>query len=95
MAVYSCEVLRDRLDAYVDGELSEAETRAVQGHLAACPRCAGPVAFERALHIGLKRRLRDARVPPGLWRRVRSALEHRTAGDGAPQDEATQARSEG
>ena len=35
-----CEDLRDKLIAYVDGELPETETEACDGHIAACDSCA-------------------------------------------------------
>ena len=35
----TCEELRARLDAYIDGELSEDEMRAVEDHAAACVDC--------------------------------------------------------
>ncbi|HKK28633.1 MAG TPA: zf-HC2 domain-containing protein [Gemmatimonadota bacterium] len=91
MARYSCQEIRRRLDAYVDGELAEAETHAVEKHLSACERCAEHLAFERALLDGLKRRIREAGLPPGLRTRIRDALER----DRPEESEATESRSEG
>lgn len=91
MARYSCQEIRRRLDAYVDGELADAEARAVEEHLAACERCAEQLAFERALLDGLKRRLRDADVPPGLRGKIRDALDR----ERPEESEATESRSEG
>ena len=42
-----CEELRETLTAYLDGELSEPETGACDGHLAACADCADLVARRR------------------------------------------------
>ncbi|MDP2480483.1 MAG: anti-sigma factor [Candidatus Palauibacterales bacterium] len=91
MAGYSCGEARRRLDAYVDGELSEEEARGVEGHLADCERCAEVLRFERTLLDGLKERIRETDVPPGLRERIESALERDHE---APAD-ATETRSEG
>ncbi|MBC8423715.1 zf-HC2 domain-containing protein [bacterium] len=42
-----CEDLRDKLSAYLDGELSGDEAGACEGHLAACGTCATLVAERR------------------------------------------------
>ena len=42
-----CEDLRDKLIAYVDGELPETETEVCDGHLAECDSCANLVAERR------------------------------------------------
>lgn len=90
MAGYSCEETHRRLDSYVDGELSAEEARAVEAHLASCDRCAEVLAFERTLLNGLKERIRTTDVPPGLRRRIESALD---PGREEPAD-ATESRSE-
>ncbi|HEY8491442.1 MAG TPA: anti-sigma factor [Dehalococcoidia bacterium] len=40
----TCEDLADRVDAYALGALDAEEVRAVEAHLAGCPRCAGEAA---------------------------------------------------
>ncbi len=35
----TCLAVRERLDAYVDGEVSEAEAAEVVAHVSACPLC--------------------------------------------------------
>ena len=42
-----CEDLRDKLIAYVDGELPDTETEACEGHIAECETCADLVAKRR------------------------------------------------
>jgi len=42
-----CEDLRDKLSAYLDGELSRADTGVCDEHLAACGACADLVAERR------------------------------------------------
>ncbi len=91
MADYSCEEVRRRLDAYVDGELSDEETRSVEEHLAACERCAEVLGFERALLDGLKKRIRETDLPPGLRERIGTALER----DRAEKTDPTASRSDG
>lgn len=91
MADYSCEEARRRLDAYVDGALPGEEERAVERHLAGCDRCAELLGFERTLLEGLKKRIRQTDVPPGLRERIESAL------DPSPEEspDVTESRSEG
>lgn len=91
MAGYSCEDVRRRLDAYVDGELSAGEARAVELHLAACDRCAGVLGFEKTLLDGLKERIRESGVPAGLRERIESALNS----DREEPADVTETRSEG
>ena len=47
--------------AYLDGELSAAETAQVEAHLATCPDCAAELAELRFLRDGL-----EATIPPAL-----------------------------
>jgi len=54
-----CEDLRDKLIAYVDGELSETQTEACDGHLAACDACADLVAERRNERDRWRTALRD------------------------------------
>ena len=91
MAGYSCEDVRRRVDSYVDGELSPEEARGVEEHLASCDRCAEFLEFERTLLDGLKERIRETDVPPGLRERIESALK---AGRAKAAD-VTESRSEG
>jgi anti-sigma factor RsiW len=54
-----CEDLRDKLIAYVDGELPESETAACDGHLAECEACADLVAERRTERDRWRTALRD------------------------------------
>lgn len=51
-----CVEWREKLDAYLDGELSEAEARAVAEHLRACPACAA----ESVSRVQMKLAVRSA-----------------------------------
>jgi mycothiol system anti-sigma-R factor len=74
-----CEAVRPRLDAYLDGELAEAERTVLRDHLAGCGDC-GPEAAELE-------RLRDAirqsapvyRAPEALRSQIRFALRREAA----------------
>ncbi|HVI07273.1 MAG TPA: zf-HC2 domain-containing protein [Candidatus Binatia bacterium] len=50
-----CHSSREKLDAYLDGELTEAEARAVGEHLRSCAACAAEsaerVQLKRAIHV--------------------------------------------
>ena len=52
----SCEVWRDKLDAYADGELHEPELAALEGHLQTCPDCTA----EALARMQMKRATRAA-----------------------------------
>ncbi len=54
-----CEDLRDKLIAYVDGELPESETEACDGHIAECDPCADLVAKRRNERDRWRTALRD------------------------------------
>ena len=61
-----------RIDAlvtpFVDGELPESETRAVAGHLSACPLCRAKVAAEESIRSLMQQRRRElcACAPSGI-----------------------------
>jgi hypothetical protein len=69
-AVYSAETL----SAFVDGDLTAAEAQAVDGHAAACARCAGTLADLSAM-VSVARGLDRPEPPPTLWPAVAGALE--------------------
>ncbi|HUP21192.1 MAG TPA: zf-HC2 domain-containing protein [Gemmatimonadota bacterium] len=69
----TCPETRDRLSAYVDGELPPAEAEALGAHLAACAACARAERSERAL---LDRVAAGGRTvaPEALRRRVEAIV---------------------
>ena len=75
-----CEDVADRLSAFIDGELPEAERLRVQQHLEACARCA---ADRESLSLAWDQVPALPRAAPrtDLWPR----LEARLAGDSAPR----------
>jgi len=73
------------LNEWLDGTLSEARHRAVERHLAACPRCRARADGLRGVVQGL-RALAPAEPPPGFAARVRQRIEALGAGAGAAGD---------
>jgi hypothetical protein len=57
----TCEQIRDRLDEYVDGDLTEAEFQEVELHLGGCPECRQE---ERALRALIAR---TEALPEEMW----------------------------
>ena len=57
---------RRRLEAFVDGELSESDTERVCFHLVDCPECSSAVRHQIAIHAALQRlgRAQESTAPP-------------------------------
>jgi mycothiol system anti-sigma-R factor len=74
-----CDEVRPRIDAYVDGELAEAERVQLHDHLADCPDC-GPeaTALER-LRDDIRQAAPVYRAPEALRSRIRFALRREAA----------------
>jgi anti-sigma factor RsiW len=54
--MHNCQSLDSLVTPFVDGELADAERRAVEDHLQKCPPCHSRVAAERAVHDLLRAR---------------------------------------
>lgn len=67
----TCEQVRERLSAWLDGELDAAERREVAAHLEACPGCRGELAVLSRLDAALG--TLTSPLPPQLPEKV---LEH-------------------
>jgi len=67
-----CESFEIELSAWVDGELAEAESKAVVDHLAMCPSCRDFYLAVRGLDAALGElgTAREEDLPPGLWSRI-------------------------
>ena len=78
-----CEVWKSQLDTYVDGELLENQSRALDSHVRNCASCAGDalarVQRKRYLHAAGKRF-----VPSGQFRRQMQQRIRRKAGWNIP-----------
>jgi Putative zinc-finger len=68
----------DRLDDYVDGELSEAEFQEVELHLADCADCAAEHTFLRELLAGAAELPKAVAPPRDLWPGIAARLGQRT-----------------
>ena len=71
---YTCNDCIERLDDYVDRELTEAEAVLVKEHLLDCAGCADVFDFEGHLISELKDRLRRIQIPLTLKAKVTEAL---------------------
>ena len=61
----ACRVLRERLSAYLDGDLPASDCRSIEAHAKTCPRCRAVLAdFRKA--TGLCRRAGAQPLPPAV-----------------------------
>src|SRR6185295_13885183 len=65
-----CEVCRELLEEYLDGELAPQDLEQVDGHLIACVECSESFAALTAEQELFTRYDREIEVPPFLWTRV-------------------------
>jgi len=71
-----CEDIRKQLEAFLEGEVEEAERTAIQGHLETCPECAR--VFRQSKKMAGVLRIWKAEEPPkDLYDRLKSGLESR------------------
>jgi anti-sigma factor (TIGR02949 family) len=71
----TCETVLRRLDDYLDDELSLAELREVQAHLAQCVPCAARFAAEGVILRAVRAKLQRVAAPAHLLARVSIALD--------------------
>ena len=71
---YDCRQVIQRLDDYVDRELSPGEVPLVQAHLETCAHCASAYKFEANVLAELKAKLQRIDLPQSMLDKVRSAL---------------------
>lgn len=69
----TCDRIRERLTAYLDGDLDPDRGTVVRGHLRTCDACRQVAADEAALRDGL-RALPTVDPPPSLWANVQAQL---------------------
>ena len=78
----NCEELRARLDAYIDGELSQEEQRAFEAHAAACADCGRELEMAKLVRDALGEMDDEVAVPLNVqagWRNaVRAEAKRRT-----------------
>jgi hypothetical protein len=69
----TCDKIRPRLTAYLDGDLADDDGSFVRGHLRECPACRQVARDEAALRDGL-RTLAPVDPPASLWAGVQARL---------------------
>jgi anti-sigma factor RsiW len=80
-----CHETRQLIHGYVDGELDLLTNLEVEQHLRDCPPCAQTHADLQAVRAALRGGALSFRAPPGLSRRVRSALAGAGPINGTPR----------
>jgi len=70
----NCDQAFERLDDYLDRELSAGETARVRAHLEVCHQCTREFRFEAGVLEGLRAKLRRIRVPAHLVESVSRAI---------------------
>ena len=69
-----CTETQRLLSGYLDGELDLVHSLAIEGHLAECAACAGECSRQQAWQQALHRAPLTYAPPPGLDRRIRTAI---------------------
>jgi anti-sigma factor (TIGR02949 family) len=72
---YSCEQVFQRLDDFLDRELTDDEMRLVKVHLDTCKQCAAEHRFEHAVLEGVRSKLTRIDLPEDLLARVALTLD--------------------
>lgn len=75
LGFYDCHDALERLDDYLDRELSPRESRQVAIHLAICFKCAQLYRFERGFIEGVRATLERVEAPPELMGKIRQSLQ--------------------
>jgi anti-sigma factor (TIGR02949 family) len=77
----SCLEVFNRLDDYLDRNLSDEEIALVARHLDDCVVCASEYRFEATVLEGLKARLRRIEMPPHLFASIMLRLQAESKGE--------------
>jgi len=76
-----CEEMQQKIEAYLDGELTLSDQRDMEEHLAQCNRCSAVLHNLRALSASVKK-VGTVAAPISLRRKIKSGLREMT-GEGA------------
>ncbi len=74
LGFYDCHDTLERLDDYLDRELSPKENRQVAIHLAICLKCAQHYRFEQGFIQDVRAKLERVEVPPELMKQISLSL---------------------
>ena len=74
----NCREIQTLIHGYVDGELDLTKSPEIEQHLQECPECARDYANLQSIRAAIKDSDLYSRTPPGLAKRVRSAM-HRAS----------------
>jgi anti-sigma factor (TIGR02949 family) len=77
----TCVEVFNRLDDYLDRNLSDEELALVAHHLDECLVCASEYRFEATVLEGLKARLRRIEMPPHLLSSIMLRLQAESSGE--------------
>ena len=74
LGFYDCHDTLERLDDYLDRELSEGEQRHVAIHLRICLKCAKLYRFERGFIEDMRAKIEHVQAPPELMSNISQSL---------------------
>lgn len=72
---YTCEQVFERINDYLDRELSAAEMALVRAHLDTCAECTREYDFEGTVLAELKAKLRRIDLPPAVLDKIGQILK--------------------
>jgi len=72
---YTCQQVFDRINDYLDRELSAEEMAMVRAHLDTCAQCTSEYDFEGTVLAELKGKLRRIDLPPAVLDKVRAVIK--------------------
>jgi len=71
---FTCAEVFQRLDDYLDRELTLDEMRLVREHLESCVACASEHRFETGVLLGIREKLQRLAVPADLMARISARI---------------------
>jgi len=72
---YTCEQVFQRLDDFIDRELTPGETTSIEEHLEICEWCAKTYKFQAGVLSEVRAKLQRISAPPDLLSRISGALK--------------------
>jgi len=76
----SCDLVRERLDAFHDGEIAGSEAASIVLHLASCAECGAYSERREALRLRVRSAVRNVDAPADLGYKVQSTIARGDAG---------------